>query len=84
MQRALCVGDLPFGTYESSVSKCIETSVRVLKEGVMDAVKIEGGNHNKIELIKGETDRDFLPPCSRSTTSHFSGAPAQNPFGGVV
>ncbi|QDZ21435.1 3-methyl-2-oxobutanoate hydroxymethyltransferase [Chloropicon primus] len=52
-RRALCVGDLPFGSYESSAIQCIQTSVRVLKEGVMDAVKIEGGNPKKLEMIEG-------------------------------
>lgn len=51
-RRALCVGDLPFGCYESSVEKAIQSSMRVMKEGVMDAVKIEGGNKKKIEIVE--------------------------------
>ena len=47
------MGDLPFGCYEASVKKAVDASVRVLKEGAMDAVKIEGGNKGKLDAIKG-------------------------------
>jgi 3-methyl-2-oxobutanoate hydroxymethyltransferase len=41
--RALVVGDLPFGSYESSVARAVESSVRFLKETRCRAVKLEGG-----------------------------------------
>ncbi|KAJ3051959.1 hypothetical protein HK097_007048 [Rhizophlyctis rosea] len=37
------VGDLPFGTYERSPDQALETSIRFIREGHMDAVKLEGG-----------------------------------------
>ena len=40
--RALIVGDLPFGTYQSSPQQAVESSVEVLKAGA-EAVKLEGG-----------------------------------------
>jgi 3-methyl-2-oxobutanoate hydroxymethyltransferase len=42
-KRALVVADLPFGSYQSSPQQALETSVRMLKEGLAHAVKLEGG-----------------------------------------
>ncbi|MUK01892.1 3-methyl-2-oxobutanoate hydroxymethyltransferase [Vibrio cholerae] len=41
--RALVVADLPFGSYEVSPQQAVESSVRLLKEGQVHAVKMEGG-----------------------------------------
>ncbi|AUZ87012.1 3-methyl-2-oxobutanoate hydroxymethyltransferase [Arthrobacter agilis] len=41
--RALVVADLPFGSYEVSPQQAVESSVRLLKEGLVHAVKMEGG-----------------------------------------
>ncbi len=43
--RALVVCDLPFGSYEVSPAEAIRSSVRLMKEGLVHAVKIEGGKH---------------------------------------
>ncbi|XP_068659036.1 3-methyl-2-oxobutanoate hydroxymethyltransferase 1, mitochondrial-like [Aristolochia californica] len=51
-KRPLLVGDLPFGTYEGSPSQAIETAVAFLKEGAMDAVKLEGGSPSRIAAAK--------------------------------
>ncbi|MGQ9674934.1 MAG: 3-methyl-2-oxobutanoate hydroxymethyltransferase [Chloroflexota bacterium] len=42
-KRPLLVGDLPFLSYHCSVPQAIENAGRFLKEGNMDAVKLEGG-----------------------------------------
>lgn len=44
-RRALVVCDLPFGSYEVSPAQAIESSVRLMKEGGVHAVKMEGGRH---------------------------------------
>lgn len=40
---ALLVGDMPFMSYQADVAEAIRNSGRFLKEGRMDAVKLEGG-----------------------------------------
>jgi 3-methyl-2-oxobutanoate hydroxymethyltransferase len=42
-RRALLVGDLPFMSYQADVAEAVRNAGRYLKEGGMDAVKLEGG-----------------------------------------
>ncbi|MCW4464434.1 3-methyl-2-oxobutanoate hydroxymethyltransferase [Glutamicibacter sp. MNS18] len=41
-QRALVVVDLPFGSYEQSPAQAVASSVRLMKEAGVHAVKVEG------------------------------------------
>ncbi len=43
VQHALVLGDLPFGSYQSSVAQAVATGTRFLAEGGARAVKLEGG-----------------------------------------
>lgn len=42
VERALVVADVPFGSYEASPQQAVETGVRLMKEGGVHAVKVEG------------------------------------------
>jgi 3-methyl-2-oxobutanoate hydroxymethyltransferase len=42
-QHALLVGDMPFMSYQVSVTEALRNAGRFLQEGGMDAVKLEGG-----------------------------------------
>lgn len=42
--RAMVVVDLPFGSYQESADQSLHTSIRLMKEAGVHAVKIEGGD----------------------------------------
>lgn len=50
VREALFVADLPFGSYQSSVSQAVESSVRLMKAGA-EAVKLEGAYTEAIRAI---------------------------------
>ena len=43
LHRPLLVGDLPFGSYQISPQQALESSIRLIKEGRVEVVKLEGG-----------------------------------------
>ena len=51
VERALIVCDLPFLSYQESVSQAIHSAGRVLKEAGVAAVKIEGGSPRMINTV---------------------------------
>jgi 3-methyl-2-oxobutanoate hydroxymethyltransferase len=53
--RALIVADLPFGSYEASPARAVETAVRFMKDSGAHAVKLEGGARvaPQVEAIVG-------------------------------
>ena len=44
-QRPHLVGDLPFGSYQAGSEEAIRSATRLLKEGGVQSVKLEGGAH---------------------------------------
>ena len=42
-RRSLVVADLPFGSYQAGPEQALATSMRMMKEGLAHAVKLEGG-----------------------------------------
>jgi 3-methyl-2-oxobutanoate hydroxymethyltransferase len=47
VKRSFVVGDLPFMSYETGITDAVRNAGRLVKEGGVDAVKIEGGTHIK-------------------------------------
>lgn len=50
--NALLVGDLPFLSYQASVEDAVRNAGRLLKEGGMHAVKLEGGGGSALEAVR--------------------------------
>ena len=49
-------GDLPFGLYEQSPRHAVTPATRMLKEGGMDVVKLEGGSPARVDAAKTLVD----------------------------
>lgn len=50
-ENALLIGDMPFMSYQVSISEAIRNAGRFLQEAGMDAVKLEGGQ-DRLETIR--------------------------------
>jgi len=42
-KRAMVVGDMPFGSYQISEEQAVQNAIRFMKEGGVEAIKLEGG-----------------------------------------
>jgi 3-methyl-2-oxobutanoate hydroxymethyltransferase len=53
--RAMVVADMPFGSYQASVTQAMESAMRFMKDGGAHAVKIEGGQRvlPQVEALVG-------------------------------
>jgi 3-methyl-2-oxobutanoate hydroxymethyltransferase len=54
-RRSLVVADLPFGSYQAGPEQALATAMRMMKEGLAHAVKVEGGRRvaPSIEQVVG-------------------------------
>jgi 3-methyl-2-oxobutanoate hydroxymethyltransferase len=52
--NSLLVGDLPFGSYETSVSDGVRNAVRLIKEGGVAVVKLEGPEFELVETLSAK------------------------------
>jgi len=52
-QRSLVVGDMPFGSYQATLDETLTNACRLVKDGGVHAVKLEGGERvlDRIEAI---------------------------------
>ena len=50
-QYALCIGDMPFMSYQADVREAVRNAGRFLQEAGMDAVKLEGGRE-RIQAVR--------------------------------
>ncbi|NQZ63016.1 3-methyl-2-oxobutanoate hydroxymethyltransferase, partial [Crocosphaera sp.] len=56
VKRALVVCDLPFLSYQESISQAIHAAGRVLKETGVQGVKLEGGHPASLETVARLSD----------------------------
>jgi 3-methyl-2-oxobutanoate hydroxymethyltransferase len=54
-ERAIVVGDMPFGSYQVSDEDAVASAIRFVKEGGADVVKLEGAGHalSRVQAIVG-------------------------------
>jgi 3-methyl-2-oxobutanoate hydroxymethyltransferase len=57
-RRALLIADLPYGAYHLSAEETLRASIRCLKEGGAEAVKIEGGK-KRAALVRRLVDAEI-------------------------
>ncbi|RCW48642.1 3-methyl-2-oxobutanoate hydroxymethyltransferase [Halanaerobium sp. MA284_MarDTE_T2] len=71
-EKTFIIGDMPFGSYQSSSTEAVNNAVRFLKESDVDAVKLEGGRR-VADQIKAITDAGILVMGHIGLTPQSSG-----------
>ena len=54
-KQAMVIGDLPFGTFQVSVEETVRNSIKLVKIGNAEAIKLEGGSE-RCAAVKGILD----------------------------
>jgi 3-methyl-2-oxobutanoate hydroxymethyltransferase len=62
VRYAFVIGDMPFMSYQTSIEKAIENAGRFIKEGMCDAVKLEGGSE-VVPIVKAIGNAG-IPVCA--------------------
>ena len=76
VEKAMLIGDLPFGSYQVSKEQALKSSVRLMQEGGAQLIKYEGGKH-MVEVT------DFLTTRGIAVCGHMGLTPQSvNQFGG--
>ena len=71
--NTMIVGDMPFGSYQVSVEEAVRNAVRFIKEGGVDAIKLEGGK-SVVEKIRAIRDAGIVVCGHIGLTPQSSGA----------
>lgn len=50
VKRAMLVADMPFGSYQSSVSRCVDSAVELMRVGA-EGVKLEGSYYDEVAAL---------------------------------
>ncbi|GAA0256645.1 3-methyl-2-oxobutanoate hydroxymethyltransferase [Actinomadura nitritigenes] len=75
-ERALIVGDLPFGTYQAGPEQALRSATRLVKETGVGAVKLEGGERSARQI-------DMMVAAGIPIMGHLGLTPQSvNAFGG--
>jgi 3-methyl-2-oxobutanoate hydroxymethyltransferase len=61
VKRALTIADMPFGSYHTGADDALRNAIRLMKEGLVEAVKLEGGT--EINGIVRRLVKAGIPVC---------------------
>jgi 3-methyl-2-oxobutanoate hydroxymethyltransferase len=61
VRRALVIADMPFGSYHTGADDALRNAIRLMKEGLAEAVKLEGGS--EISAIVRRIVEAGIPVC---------------------
>ncbi len=58
-KRAMVIGDMPYLSFHLSIKDSILNAARFIKEAGTDGVKLEGANHQRLELVKALVEAEI-------------------------